>query len=80
MKQISILRVISLVSTHCQNNQDFYSIIPDICLALTTAHANKIHIALAIILAWTSGIQICDVIVDVFFTIVGCDAAKNYVL
>ena len=48
-KYASILRVISYGIT-CQNCQDFYFVVLDICLALTNAQAKNIDIALAITL------------------------------
>ena len=52
-KYASILRVMSQGYT-CQYCQDFYFIVLDICLALTTAQAKNIAIALAITLVRTS--------------------------
>ena len=52
-KYASILRMMSEVNTS-QNYQDFYFIVLNICLALTTSRGKNIDIALAITLVRTS--------------------------
>ena len=112
-KYASIPRVLSYDNTCWHNCQDFYSIVLDICLALTTAQAKKIFFLMDTPLAKTlvraswraNPILVCDMIcrcllydcgmwcgrelyvlgdlhlviwfIDIFFTIVGCDAAEN---
>ena len=64
-KYASILRVMAKGNS-CQNCQDFYFIVLDICHALTITQAKNIAIALAITLvrsSWRANpVLICDVI------------------